>query len=296
MSNPSILSRSKQVGNFLRNARKVVLDPGVLFSGLHAIIFSGSPSFLIQGLGIASLALTASVSTLRNVFPEANKKIASRFNNIAKRLHAPDIDSLGFPLFLNGVVLTGIAGASLLKGDYLSASISMAYAIANTDKGARLSGNTDWTLENICQKAFRLAGKDNLADNPPRFIQHSLYLPELWGSAGALIYGASHSGLATIGGAFAAAVAVTAAAVNNMKNEEKSNWLPTVPDTIRGRLVPSGQVTSRMFMAFASAGYAIGAVSLGNYMPAVGHGLASIANGILTKQDRARQLAAHNPV
>lgn len=277
----------------LSKASKVALDPGVLFSGLHAVIFSGSPSTLIQGLGYGSLALTASVAAVRNFLPETNDKIANKFNSVTEKLNAPKIDSIGFPLFLNGVVLSGIALASLAKGDYLSASISLSYAIANTDKGARISGNNTWTLENVCQKTFEKVGANNIAENPLRIIKHSLYLPELWGSLGAFIYGASHSGWTAAAGLGAATVAVTAASINN-GSANKPSFSKIIPKSVRGGFFPSDQVISRGFMTVASGCYAAGAVALGNYLPAGGHGLACLANGILTKQDRGRQAAQLN--
>lgn len=274
----------------IEGVSRVLRDPGVLFSGLHAIIFSESSSSLIEGLGYASLALTTAVSSLRNVFPKTNELLTAKFSKVSERLNLPQMDAIGFPLFLNGLVLGGIALASFAKGDYQSGSISLAYAIANTDKGARISGNTLWTLENLCQKAFSKVGLNNWAENPPTIIKHGLYLPELWGSAGAFIYALSHSGWGAGVGLAAASFGIVAAAVNN-GSADKPRLTQYLPESFR----LSDQVVSRGSMAVASFNYAVGAISNGNILPAVGHGMAALANGILTKQDRQRQLSQLNP-
>lgn len=295
-NNISLLSRANDVGKWLTDSKagKVILDPGVLFSGLHAIIFSGSDSALIQGLGFSSLALTVSISTVRNLFPELNKNISEKLNPFFNAVSAPTIDSIGFPLFINGVVLSGIALAAFAKGDYLSGAISLSYAIANTDKGARISQENSWTLENLGNKFFNKIGMQKYVDDPSRLLKHTIYLPELWGSVGAGIYGFSHSGMAATVGAFSALVAVTAAAVNNGDLKKPAiQQIPIVRNIVafsdRLDVASSDQVISRRFMKYASVSYGLGAAVLSNFMPAVAHGCAAGANSILEKADRQRQ-------
>lgn len=160
--NVSLLQRVKNVGAGLR---RVARDPGVLFSGLHAIAFSRSFSEMTRGLGFASLALTLSISVLRKAFPDLNKRIAPAFNkNISDRLYAPRFDANGFPLFINGIVLTGVALSAFVRGDFTSGTISLFYAMANTDKGARIPDPNAvtykenlWTIEGIGKKIFNTA-------------------------------------------------------------------------------------------------------------------------------------------
>lgn len=274
------------------------------------LFFQGVLSPLIQGLGYSSLGLTLSISAVRNIFPDLNKKIAKKFNVVSEKLKAPTIDSNGFPLFINGVVLSGIALTAFATGDYLSSSISFAYAGANIDKGARISGNNSWTMEavgtNFFNSAEKIGGTEKiksqlkfLAETPPRILKYSAYLPELWGSAGAMIYGISHSGMAAAIGALAAGVAVTAAAINNgdLKNPAIAKT-PIVGKLVslsnRGENPASDQVISRRFMKYASISYGVGALLLGNPMPAMAHGCGAAGNAILESGDRSRQQVALN--
>ncbi len=301
------LKRINDVGHWLSCTAtgKVMLDPGVLFSGLHAIAFSGSSSYLVQGLGFASLALTLSVSAVRNFFPEFNKRIANKLNPVLERLGQPKVDSNGFPLFLNGAVLSVIAAASFVKGDLLSASISTTYAVSNMGKGAAISGA--WTLADVGKKIFNCAAlamptkKSKarvrmVAKNPPQFLKNSLYLPELWASAGAFSYGVAYSkGALTALGAASSFVSVIAAAFNNGSVRRPNNLkIPVLREVASlsnwNEKPASDQVISRRFMKYANGVYAAGALASGNVMPALGQSFSMAGNARLEYSDREIQL------
>ncbi len=301
------LKRINDVGSWLSSTppAKVILDPGILFSALHAIAFSGSSSHLIQGLGFASLALTASVSIVRNFLPNINQKIAQKLNPFLERAGQPKIDSNGFPLYANGAVLSVIAATSFYVGDLTSASISTSYAISNMGKGAAISGA--WTLEDVGKKSFSMAAQimptkrskariRMLAKNPPNFLKNSIYLPELWASAGAFSYGLLYStGLLTAIGALASSVSVVAAALNNGSFRRPYNIKIPVFGQVTAlsnwkERPASDQVISRRFMKYASGVYALGALGAGNVAPAMGHGFAAAGNHILETGDRENQM------
>lgn len=304
--NTEVINR---VGNWLKDEKNAGSVSGISFSMLHALIFSASPSDTVQYLGYASFALNASILSIRHFLPSLNASLTNVFNKALENVKMPSFESAGFPLFLNGLVLTGIATTAFINNDPLSGAISLAYAIANTDKGARISQNIAWTMENLVQSIFNKAAKHlpygntqmgakMLSNNSPRFLKHSLYLPELWGSLGATIYGASHSGWAAAVGALSATVAVTAAAINNgdLKNPAVSqapiiNRITNFFDRNED-FKSSDAVVSRRFMKYASLSFAAGAGLLGNVVPAIAHSFATLGNHTLERADRSRQLAA----
>ncbi len=270
-------------------AFKVASDPGVLFSSMHAIIFSQSPSPVVQGLGYASLGLTVAVTTLREHFKGRNQQIAAQVNPLLERWNQPAFDKPTFPLYLNGVVLGGVAVTAGIMGDWLSAAISGSYTLANAGKGAQVAGA--WSLNDITSR-LRIEKIPGFR----RLSEYTLSLPEFWGSAGALIYGIAYSnGLLSAVGALSASVAVVAAKVNNGKPEntgmsELVQSIPFIRDRIK--IIASDQVLSRRFMKFASSFYAAGAAWLGNPGAAAAHGFAAVGNHRLERADLARQMQA----
>lgn len=295
-NNIPLLNRAKDVGEWLTNTKsgKVICDPGVLFSILHACIFSGSDSNLIFGAGLFSLGVTASVSAIRQLNPNLNEKISDKIRPILHKVSAPEFNSNGFPLFINGVILSGIALTAFAKGDYSSGVVALSFAVSNTDKGARISGEKSWTVENLGNKFFKAIGKNTYVENPPRFLKHTVYLPELWGSMGAFSAAFMHSGPAALAGGLSSLTAVRAAGVNNgdLKNPaiRDKPVAGTFAKLSDGKESPaSDQVISRRFMKYASFIYSTGAFVSGNIVPAIGHFSAGIANNILEKKDRQIQ-------
>lgn len=311
------------ITEWFKNKNNAGTVSGVGFSTLHATAFGRSDSSLIQGLGLGSLALTLGVSIVKKQ-ANLNTALSKKLEPILSKMQAPEYSSMGFPLFLNGVVLGTIALASFAKGDYTSGSIALTYAMANTDKGARLSqgNNATWTVETIFSEAFKKAAKlpmgDNLqiafkqtAENPSRFIKHSLYLPEFWGSAGAFAFAMSHSGLLAIPGIALASVGVVHAAINNGDNQFRAQIkaaegkesrignlierISSVSDRLQTEEIETNnQAMSRRFMKYASFTYSTIALAGGNVLPAVGHAAGGVGNWVLERADKARQREALN--
>ena len=291
---------AESVGEWLVNSKagKVAFDPGVMFSAMHAIIFMGSESTTIKALGIASLGITAGISTLRNLAPNMNKAFAKAANPVLQKIGQPELDSNGFPLYANGVILGTVATTAVAAGDEGSALISVFFAAANVGKGAAISNS--WTLESVGQKILNASsnllplsgaklGLKDIAENPPRMLKHSLYLPELYGSLGAFTYGVSHSGLFAAAGAISAAVAIRAAAINNgSMTAPAMQGFPVIGKAFSS----SDQVLSRRFMKWASVCYAGGASLLGNFDAMTAHLCAAGGNQRLENFDKKKQSEA----
>jgi len=276
-----------------------------MFSAMHALVFSHSPSPAVKALGVGSLVFTMGVSASRNLTPRFNKVVARVADPFMDKLHQPKIDSNGFPLYANGMFLSAVAMASVAAKDWKTMSVAVAFALANAGKGAAISGawkirdigkNVVCGLSSLIPKGTLKSSLNSAANNPAPFINNTIYLPEMYASIGAIIVGVSGTANAIASGNIGPTAITTlgtlcslgglAAAMQNNGDalNPKLGSLPVIGKYIKD----SDQVISRRMMKYGSLCFAFSCAVGGSPAFAVANGCAVLGNARLEAYDKQK--------